>query len=320
MRLLRAASVRMLMALLPIFAMAAIVGAAAAPPAGAAGQPGWPKTLVLGEVGQENATSLLQGFAPISALIKKQLGITIQAYAGTSYAAMIEAQKAGKAQLVEYGPFSYVIALNQGLKIENLALPITAPGTNGGYYSEAVVNPANSPAITSLKQAAGTKVCFSDPASTSGYLYPSYGLLQVGISPTTGVTPVFSGTDSTTALDAYQGSCQIGFTNNLSLPTVFSANHVPTTGLKVIWKSVEIPASPLVASKSLPASLRSALSTLLVKDANAPYLVKHHYCTSVSQCETVTGGQWGYASPSLANYSQITTICKVTKSPSCSVS
>jgi phosphonate transport system substrate-binding protein len=319
MRLLRAASRRIVIGLLPVVAMMAAVGVGTGAQAGAASQAGWPKTLVLGEVGEENATTLLQSFAPIDALIKKQLGITIQAYAGTSYAAMIEAQKAGKAQLVEYGPFSYVIALNQGLKLDNLALPIEEPHTNGGYYSEAVVNPANSPTITSLKQAAGTKVCFSDPASTSGYLYPSYGLLQVGISPTTGVTPVFSGTDSTTALDAYNGSCQIGFTNNLSLPTVFTANHVPKSGLKIIWKSSEIPASPLVASKSLPASLRQALSSLLIKEANAPYLVKHGYCSSVSQCESVTG-EWGFAPPSLANYHQITTICKVTKSPSCTLS
>jgi hypothetical protein len=51
---------------------------------------------------------------------------------GTSYAAMIEAQQAGKAQLIEYGPFSYWIALNRGLKIENVGIPITSPNTDGG--------------------------------------------------------------------------------------------------------------------------------------------------------------------------------------------
>jgi hypothetical protein len=39
---------------------------------------------------------------------------------------MIEAQKAGKAQLVVYGPFSYQIAVNQGIKIQNVGLITSA--------------------------------------------------------------------------------------------------------------------------------------------------------------------------------------------------
>jgi phosphonate transport system substrate-binding protein len=231
---------------------------------------------------------------------------------------MIEAQEAGKAQLVVYGPFSYWIALNHGLKIQNVGLLADAPNTDGGYYSEAVVDPQRTPDITNLKDAAGKKTCFSDPASTSGYLYPSYGLLQDGISPTTGVTPVFAGSDSTTAIDVAEGSCQVGFTNNLNLPDVFTANHISKSALKVIWTSPEIPGNPVAVSDSLPASFRSTLENLLVNDGNSTYFAAHGYCSSVSACTTETG-QYGYANPSLANYSTIGQICKLTKSPSCNL-
>jgi len=161
--------------------------------------------------------------------------------------------------------------------------------------------------------------CFSDPASTSGYLYPSYGLLKVGISPSTGVSPVFAGSDSTTAIDVAQGSCQVGFTNSFSLPQVYSQNHIAKSALKIIWTSPEIPASPLAASDSLPPSFRTALENLLVNEANSTYMAAHGYCSSEAECTKVTS-QWGYAKPSLANYSTIGDICKITKSPSCTLS
>src|ERR1700758_871375 len=278
----------------------------------------WPTTITLGSVGEDNATSLMQSMQPLADLLKAKMDVTLKVTVGTSYAAMIEAQKADKAQLVIYGPFSYEIAVNQGLKIQNVGLTTDAPNTDGGYYSEAVVDPQRTPDITSLKDAGGKKVCFSDPASTSGYLYPSYGLLQDGISPTTGVTPVFAGSDSTTAIDVAQGSCEVGFTNNLNLPDVFTQNHVSKSALKVIWTSPEIPGNPVAASDSLPQSFRTTLENLLVNDANSTYFAAHGYCSSVSACTTETG-QWGYAKPSLANYSTIGEICKLTKSSSCTI-
>jgi phosphonate transport system substrate-binding protein len=280
---------------------------------------GWPTTLTMGEVGAENSTALEASLAPLAKLIQAKLGISLNVTTGTSYAAMIEAQEAGKAQLIEYGPFSYYIALNKGLKISNIGIPISAPGTDGGYFSEGVVNPKLNPQITSLKDFAGKKTCYSDPASTSGYLYPSYGLLQAGVNPVTGVTAVFAGSDTTAPLDVAKGSCQVGFTNNLDLPPVFTQNHVPHSDIKIVWTSQEIPGSPLAISDSLPASLRSALENLLLTDANSVYFAAHHYCASVSACTNITG-QWGFASPSVANYSAIAQICKLTNSPSCKLS
>jgi phosphonate transport system substrate-binding protein len=281
--------------------------------------PGWPTTLVFGSVGEDDATTLLQSLAPLQDLLKAKLGIHLTVVTGTSYAAMIEAQEAGKAQLIEYGPFSYWIALNNGLKIQNVGIVTNAPNTTGAYYSVGVVNPKLNPKITSIKDFAGKKTCFSDPASTSGYLYPSYGLLSVGINPSTGITPVFAGTDTTSPLDVAKGSCQVGFSNNLDLPLIFTQNHIPTSDIKIVWTSQAIPGSPVAASDSLPASLRTALENVLVSDGNSAYFVAHHYCSSVSACNNITG-QYGYAAPSVANYSVIATICKITKSPSCKLS
>jgi phosphonate transport system substrate-binding protein len=278
----------------------------------------WPTSVTLGEVGVSNATTLVESLQPLQDLLKAKMDVTLKVTTGTSYSAMIEAQQAGKAQLVVYGPFSYEIAVNNGIKIQNVGLITSAPNTDGSYYSLGVVDPQRTPAITSLKDAAGKKVCFSDPASTSGYLYPSYGLLQDGISPSTGVTPVFAGNDSTTAIDVAQGSCQVGFSNTDNLPPIFTQNHVPKSAIKIIWTSPKIPASPIGASDSLPQSFRTTLENVLVNDGNSAYFAAHGYCSSVTAC-TTEAGQYGFANPSLADYSVITQICKLTKSPSCNL-
>jgi phosphonate transport system substrate-binding protein len=292
--------------------------AAAAGGTGNTVNPTWPTTVTLGEVGESNATTLVESLQPLQDVLKAKMDVTLKVDTGTSYAAMIEAQQAGKAQLVEYGPFSYEIAVHQGIKITNVGLITSAPNTDGSYYSLAVVDPQRTPDITSLKDAAGKKVCFSDPASTSGYLYPSYGLLQNGISPTTGVSPIFAGNDTTTAVDVAQGSCQIGFSNTANLPAAFTTDHVAQSAIKIIWTSEKIPASPIAASDSLPASFISTLESVLVNDGNSAYEAAHGYCSSTAACSTITG-QYGFANPDLANYAPILTICNVTKSPSCNV-
>ena len=282
--------------------------------------PSWPTSLALASVGAENSTALLASLAPIEDVFKKFMDLTLTVYTGTSYAAVIEAQEAGKVQVAEYGPFSYTIAYYlQHLKIENVGILLAAPGTNGGYWSLGVVDPKRTPGFTSIKQAAGKKVCFSDPSSTSGFLYPSYGLLKAGINPETGVDPVFAGTDSTTALDVYNGGCQLGFTNTFNLPEVFSENHVPKTDLKVIWTSPEIPGNPVAVSDSLPASFRAEFSKVLVDYANSGYMTKAGYCKSVSYCTNLTGG-WGFGPPSDATFGVVLQICNLTKAPACKLS
>ena len=278
----------------------------------------WPTQITYGAVGESNATSLLQTLSPLQKLLQAKMDVKLNVVTGTSYSAMIEAQEAGKAQMVSYGPFSYWIATNHGLKIQDVGILTDAPNTDGGYYSEAVIDPQRTTDIDSLKQAAGKKVCFSDPASTSGYLYPSYGLLSNGINPSSGVQAVFAGSDSTTAIDVAQGSCQVGFTNNLNLPPIFTQNHISKSAIKIIWTSQEIPGNPTAVSDSLPQSFRTTLENLLVSDGNSTYYAAHGYCSSVAQCTTETG-QYGFANPDVANYAPIAQICKVTKSSSCNL-
>jgi hypothetical protein len=104
---------------------------------------------------------------------------------------VIEAQLSGQVQIAEYGSLSYVLAKEKGADITAVGAAIDHKGETPGYRSYGITK-AGSP-IKSIKDYAGKKVCFVDPDSTSGYLYPSAVLLPNGINPMTEVLPTFAG-------------------------------------------------------------------------------------------------------------------------------
>jgi ABC-type phosphate/phosphonate transport system substrate-binding protein len=69
--------------------------------------------------------------------------------------------------------------------------PSTCRATPRAYTSLAYVKAGSE--ITSLDQAKGKKVCFVDAASTSGFLVPTKGLMDVGLVTKADITPVMAG-------------------------------------------------------------------------------------------------------------------------------
>jgi ABC-type phosphate/phosphonate transport system substrate-binding protein len=116
-------------------------------------------------------------------------GSAMAAVAATALVLTGCGQRAGKIDLASYGPFSYIIAKDGGVPIEPLAAPVNAPGDAPAYTSLAYVKAGSD--ITSLDQAKGKKVCFVDAASTSGFLVPTKGLMDVGTKAD--ITPVMAG-------------------------------------------------------------------------------------------------------------------------------
>jgi phosphonate transport system substrate-binding protein len=278
--------------------------------------PGWPSTITIGSIPTENAAQLEASLAPIQKMITKKLGVQVKVFSGTSYAALIEAQKAHKVDLVVYGPLSYYIAENQHIGVENVGIEVQSATDNGNYNSIGWAN-ASQTSVHSLKDFAGKKTCFVDPASTSGYLFPSYGLEQAGVNPTSGVKPVFAGAHDASFEAIAKGTCQVGFTESVPVPQELEASgKVKASQIREVWKSPTIPGSPIAVSTDLPASFRAALEKVLDTDANVPQLVKAGLCSSDASCQS-TLGMWGFKPPSVANFSVITQVCNETKSVSC---
>lgn len=208
-------------------------------------------TLVFGVV--PDSVDTQTNYQPLMDYIAKETGKKVEYHESTDYAALIEAAVAGKVDVASFSGFTYITATNAGAKLTPISSIVTKKGQEPGYYSEAIVPKDSS--ISSIKDFAGKKVCFVDPSSTSGYLFPSYNLLNAGIDPKTGVTPVFAGKHDVSVQKVGEGKeCEAGFAEDSEV--------AKSDKVKVIDKTM-VPGAPLVYSTTLPKDVSDKVTAAL---------------------------------------------------------
>ena len=151
--------------------------AAAAAKGASTSRAGWPSKLVIAAVPSENVATMTLRYQNFVKVIEKETGLPTTFISATDYAGVIEAQVAGRADVVFYGPFSYVLAKARGAKIEAVGASVPTSTVASGYYLSYLVTKKGS-GINSIKDVKGKNLCFVDAASTSGFLYPTAGLLK----------------------------------------------------------------------------------------------------------------------------------------------
>lgn len=208
-------------------------------------------TLVFGVVPDSADTET--NYQPLMDYIALETGKTVEYHESTDYAALIEAAIAGKVDVASFSGFTYITATNNGAELTPISSIVTEEGQEPGYFSQAIV-PVGSD-ITSLAEFKGKKVCFVDPSSTSGYLFPTYNLLAEGISSETDVTPVFAGKHDVSVQKVGEGvECEAGFAEDSEVEK--------SDKVKVIAETM-VPGAPIVESNTLPDDLKQQLRDIL---------------------------------------------------------
>ncbi len=135
---------------------------------------GWPETFIIGVYPGDDVAAALAGVEPLRAFLEEYLGVRTVLITGTSYNAVIEAMAAGRADAIEVGPFSYVLAADvaqaEAIAVANYSTDLTDT-TLPGYFSLFFTKKGSG--IRSIEDLAGRSFGFTDPASTSGYLIPA---------------------------------------------------------------------------------------------------------------------------------------------------
>ncbi|MDR1393642.1 MAG: phosphate/phosphite/phosphonate ABC transporter substrate-binding protein [Bifidobacteriaceae bacterium] len=208
-------------------------------------------TLVFGVVPDSVDTET--NYTPLMDYIAQETGKKVEYHESTDYAALIEAAVAGKIDVASFSGFTYVTATNKGASLEPISSIVTEEGQEPGYYSEAIV-PKDS-TIQSLEEFKGKKVCFVDPSSTSGYLFPSYNLLEAGVDPVNDVTPVFAGKHDISVTKTGEGKeCEAGFAED--------SEAEKSDAVRVIQKTM-VPGAPIVMAGGLPQDIKDKLRSIL---------------------------------------------------------
>lgn len=259
-------------------------------------------TLVFGVVPDSVDTET--NYQPLMDYIAEITGKTVEYHESTDYAALIEAAVAGKVDVASFSGFTYVTATNNGAKLTPISSIVTTEGQEPGYFSQAIV-PAGSD-IKSLEDFKGKKVCFVDPSSTSGYLFPSYNLLKAGIDPKTDITAVFAGKHDVSVQKVGEGvECEAGFAEDSEV--------AKSDAVKVIDETM-VPGAPLVFSSTLPddvsKKLIDGLSEITIDDIIA---------AGIDSADSDAFRSVFYATKPVddAYYDLIRDICKKTEAEQC---
>ena len=209
-------------------------------------------------------TDASAGFVPlyhkIGHLISEKLGCPVDVEIGTSYTATIEAMRAGKIDAAEFGPLSYVLA-HKLADAQAVATYAKTDGTPDTYTASIVTWPGSG--ITTLKGVAGHTFAYSDPASTSGHLFPAYALKGVDIDPDHGIKAVYAGSHTASYEALLNHKVQAGEMNSPEIGSAQVAGIYDPKDFVTLWTSQPIPQDPIVVRGNLPTAFKAKLSEVL---------------------------------------------------------
>lgn len=292
----------------------------------------WPTEITFAAVPAEQDAQLQESYSITLDILQDELGLdSIEFFQAADYAGVIEAMIAGNVDVAQFGPFSYVIASANGADIQPAGVMVNEAGGQPGYRSYGLTQAGNDE-IDSIEDFAGRNVCFVDPGSTSGFLYPSAGLLDAGIDPETGVTGTFAGGHDASAISVANGTCEAGFafdtmvTSNLIdsgdltgvIDTVEDENvNEDDAAVKIVWKSEVIAGSPMAIQNSLPQSFIDAFVETVTTKVNEDWAIENGYCASADDCTFSDEDIYGYVVGDDSFYDGVREVCRLTQAAEC---
>ncbi len=227
--------------------------------------------LVLAVIPAENASGVDDRFAPFLSYLTKELGVKVTLRVANDYAAVIEAQRSGTAQIAYYGPASFARARITGVKTDAFAIDVNSDGSKG-YYSVFYVK-KDSP-YQKIEDLKGKNLGLVDPNSTSGNNMPRFALNKMGIKPEDFFGKVvFTGSHENAVLALTQGTVDVAanfwnadddsnLTRMLTKGMLKNADgsSMKKEDFRIILKSDLIINSPYAYLSDLPADLKAAIS------------------------------------------------------------
>ncbi|WP_276273757.1 phosphate/phosphite/phosphonate ABC transporter substrate-binding protein [Haloarcula litorea] len=195
---------------------------------------------------------------------------------GSNYSAVIQALGQGTADIAETGPFAAAVGHQTG----NSEVILQRKGY-GTWTYKSLIAVRNGSDIGSVEDLEGKNVAFSDPLSTSGFLYPTATMKEAGIDvgnlpegngSQANFTPTFAGghVQSYTLLKQGQvdAAAMGGFVRDTKTgPTPEKWQEVATT----LHEDTGLPRAPIVVSSALDDDAQDAIQTAFLEAPDRVY-------------------------------------------------
>ena len=208
----------------------------------------------------DTAARLAPIYEKVGKLISDKIGCKVEIYVATGYNAEIEAMRNGKLEIGEFGPLGYVLA-HQVAKAEAVAAFGGADGKPVTYWASVVTYPTSG--IKTIADLRGHSFAFSDAASTSGHLFPAYGLRKGGLDPDKDVKAIYAGSHTASFEAIYNHKVDAGELNSEQLESATQRGHYKDGDLVFLWKSDPIPTDPVAIRGDLPGPFKKKLADAL---------------------------------------------------------
>jgi phosphonate transport system substrate-binding protein len=205
----------------------------------------------------DTAARLVPIYEKIGNLISAKVGCPVEVFVATGYNAEIEAMRNGKLDLAEFGPLGYVLA-HQVAKAEAVGAFGGADNKPVTYWASIVTYPSSG--IKTTADIRGHSFAFSDAASTSGHLFPAYGLRKAGLDPDKDIKALYAGSHTASFEAIYNHKVDAGELNSEQLESATQRGHYKDGDVVFLWKSDPIPTDPFVVRGSLPDGLKKKLT------------------------------------------------------------
>jgi phosphonate transport system substrate-binding protein len=222
-----------------------------------------PSKLVIVFVPSTQTETIIFNGSQIARMLTVSLGIPVEAVVSTSFTAAVEAMCAGRADIGALNPFSYVLARQKcGVEVAAISVRFGLP------YYRAQFNVGAGAGITTVEQLRGKRFAFVDPASTSGYLFPSALLKKMGYDPDKFFgEKVFAGSHPNVILAIYRGQVDGGATFEDARSTVQRQFPDVLEKVKPIAYTDPIPNDTWSVSPNLDPVLKAKIQDRLLRIA-----------------------------------------------------
>ena len=244
----------------------------------AGASPSAPKELVMCYLPNEASEELAEYRGMLQKSMTEAVGVKITEINVADYNAMVEAMRTKHADIVYFGPVSYVQAAERS-GAEALVTPAAFGDKSQAGYTSKIIVKAGSP-IKTLADLKGKTFAFVDPSSTSGNYVPTLELMNAfpGMTNedlhTNGkffASVTFSGKHQNGLQAVIAGDIDAAPVASDILAAEIAAGRAKESDFTVIHESPRIPSSPMAIRKDIPADIKAKVKQFFLSYQDPAY-------------------------------------------------
>ena len=257
-----------------------------------------PEKLVIGFVPSVEAGALVEDIEPLAGYLTEALGIPVEGFVSSDYAALVTAMETDQAQIAALPPYGLVQAVDRAgaeviLQSDRFGsttyhtqfmttdtdkycadepvvnerqegeemLPFLNCNGTARAFDESPEGPIGIEALEAVEP--GTPVSFVEQTSASGYIFPATVLATMGLDPETDIEPVFAGGHDASVIAICNGQAEIGVSFDDARSDALTDCDVANT-VVVFAYGPEIPNDGVAVSSDLSDELQANIKQALL--------------------------------------------------------